>query len=270
MEMHPMKTAIIIPARFNSTRFPGKPLALLAGKTMLERVVGIGRDALQGDGSGLVVVATDDERIGAHCDDIGVDWVETAPSCATGTDRVQSAVEKLGMDFDFIVNLQGDAPLTPPDFVSAMIGSFKESPCDIVTPVVNLDWSELDKLRERKKITPFSGTCAVFNQKTGDALWFSKSIIPSIRDELQKREKEAMSPVYRHVGLYGYSRDMLRKYGELPKGYYETLEGLEQLRALENGFRIRCVSVSYSGRPSMSGVDSPEDLALAESLLRKM
>lgn len=262
-----MKIAIIIPARYNSTRFPGKPLAMLFGKTMLQRVVEIAKNAILEFSSSTIVVATDDERISSHCDDIGVRWVETSPSCATGTDRVESAVEKLGGDFDFIVNLQGDAPLTPPDFVSAMIGSFKESPCDIVTPVVQLDWSELDKLRERKKITPFSGTCAVLNQGTGDALWFSKSIIPSIRDEIFFREKASMSPVYRHVGLYGYSRDMLRKYGELPTGYYETLEGLEQLRALEHGYKIRCVSVSYRGRPSMSGVDSPEDLSLAESLL---
>lgn len=262
-----MKIAIIIPARYNSTRFPGKPLAMLCGKTMLQRVVEIAKNAILEFSSSTIVVATDDERISAHCDDIGVRWVETSPSCATGTDRVESAVEKLGGDFDFVLNLQGDAPLTPSDFIAAMIRSFHDSPCDIVTPVVQLDWIELDKLRERKRVTPFSGTCAVFNHKTGDALWFSKSIIPAIRDESRLREEGSKSPVYRHVGLYGYSRDMLRRYGNLPKGTYEMLEGLEQLRALEHGFKIRCVLVDYKGWPSMSGVDSPEDLALAESLL---
>lgn len=264
-----MKTTIIIPARYGSTRLPGKPLAMIAGQTMLQRVVDIARTA-QGNRADIqLLVATDDQRIMDHCRDLSVEAVMTPESCQNGTERAEMAIRQLDQEPDFILNLQGDAPLTPPDFLTAMIDSWSAAPCDMITPVTRMDWAALDKLRENKKTTPASGTCAIFDQQTGRAFWFSKNIIPLMRKEERMRDQEQYSPVYRHIGLYGYSRKMLATYNTLSEGYYEALEGLEQLRALEHGYHIRCVPVDYRGRASMSGVDSPEDVARAEALIAK-
>lgn len=192
----------------------------------------------------------------------------TPPECPSGTDRVAAAIAQMGEQPDFILNMQGDAPLTPPDFLRAMIDSFAKNPCDVVTPVTRMTWPQLDTLRENKKTTPFSGTTAVFDENTGKAFWFSKNIIPAIRKE-DKLRNTAFSPVWRHIGLYGYSRPMLEKYGYLEEGTFEKLEGLEQLRVIENGYHLRCVPVDYKGRASMSGVDSPEDVLRTEELIAK-
>lgn len=260
-------TAIIIPARYGSTRFPGKPLVQLAGKTILERVVDLARAAAETDNAISVHVTTDDDRIAAEAARLSVSCLMTSPDCPTGTDRVMAAARQIGQNPDLVINLQGDAPLTPPDFVTALIAAYKEARTDIVTPVVRLTWDALDVLRNNKKATPFSGTTAVMSE-TGRAFWFSKNIIPAIRKEAALRAASDLSPVYRHIGLYGYSYAALEKYVTLKSGVYEELEGLEQLRALENGMTIQCVTVDYKGRPSMSGIDSPEDLARAERLLQ--
>lgn len=260
------KTAIVIPARYGSTRFPGKPLALLAGKTVLERVVGVAREAASATAHVSVHVTTDDDRIADEASRIGVSCLRTATELATGTDRVMAAVAQLPDQPDFVINLQGDAPLTPPDFVSALIEAYGSSRADIVTPVVRLSWDELDRLRASKEKTPFSGTTAVMDEQ-GRALWFSKIIIPAIRKEDALRQASPLSPVHRHIGLYGYDLGALKKYIALRPGRYEELEGLEQLRALENGMSIRCVTVDYRGRPAMTGIDAPEDLERAERLL---
>ncbi len=262
-------TAIVIPARYASTRLPGKPLVRIAGRTMLERVHRIAKAAAAGLSGVAVVVATDDDRIAAHCRELGADCVMTSPDCPSGTDRAAEAVRQLKEKPDFVLNMQGDAPLTPPDFLRAMIDSFAASPCDVITPVTRATWEQLDKLRESKKTTPFSGTTAVFDEKTGKAFWFSKNIIPAVRKEEALRAQDPLSPVYRHIGVYGYSAAMLEKYPSLPEGAFEKLEGLEQLRVIENGYTIRCVPVDYKGRASMSGVDSPEDVARAEALIAK-
>ncbi len=264
-----MKTVIVIPARYASTRLPGKPLVSIAGKTLLQRVIAIAQAASKNDASVRFLVATDDTRIGEHAAALGAEWVLTPESCKTGTDRVRAAVAQLQEKPVFVLNLQGDAPFTPPDFLTSMIASFKAAPCDAVTPVTRLSWEELDKLRADKQKTPFSGTTAVFNDTTGKAFWFSKNVIPAIRKEQDLRLKDSFSPVWRHIGLYGYSTDMLERFETLPEGQFEKLEGLEQLRLVENGFHIRCVPVDYCGRPSMSGVDSPEDVARAEALIAK-
>ncbi|MCK5658892.1 MAG: 3-deoxy-manno-octulosonate cytidylyltransferase [Alphaproteobacteria bacterium] len=264
-----VKTAIIIPARYASTRLPGKPLVKIAGRTMLERVVRIAEAAADGMEDVSVLVATDDDRISKHCEDIGVRSVMTRPECQSGTDRVAEAVRQMKEKPDFILNMQGDAPLTPPDFLREMHISFTSMPCDVVTPVTQLTWAQLDKLWEDKKTTPFSGTCAVFDQNTGAAFWFSKNIIPALRKEKDLRVAGDLSPVFRHIGLYGYSAKMLEIYNVLPEGRFEKLEGVEQLRVIENGYTIRCVPVDYKGRANMSGVDSPEDVSRAEELIAK-
>jgi 3-deoxy-manno-octulosonate cytidylyltransferase (CMP-KDO synthetase) len=264
-----MHTAIVIPARYASTRLPGKPLALIAGQTMLQRVVRIAQAAALGLNNVSIVVATDDERIVHHCNELDVTSLLTPPEAPSGTDRVAEAVRQMNNKPDFILNMQGDAPLTPPDFLRAMIDAFRASPCDAVTPVTQLTWAQLDKLRENKRITPFSGTTVTFNETTGDAFWFSKMIIPALRKEQDLRTKSIKSPIFRHIGLYGYSGDMLERYLNLSESTFEVLEGLEQLRLLEHGYKIRCVPVDFKGRANMSGIDSPEDITRAEELIAK-
>lgn len=262
-----MKTTIVIPARYASTRLPGKPLVMIAGQTMLQRVVHLSLTAIEGMTNVSVLVATDDERIMQHCQDIGVSAMLTDKQALSGTDRVAQAIQQLEDKPDFIINMQGDAPLTPPDFLRAMIEAYMTSPCDMVTPVTQLSWEALDQLREHKLVTPFSGTTAVFDETTGKAFWFSKTIIPAIRNEPVLRKQGGMSPVFRHIGLYGYSLSMLLSYQRLPEGRFEALEGLEQLRVIEHGFTIRCVPVDFRQRANMSGVDSPEDVKRAEALI---
>lgn len=260
-----MKTAIIIPARYSSTRFPGKPLAILKGKPVLERVVDVALATIKEISNVTYHVATDDDRIKIFCDDNKIPVIMTGSNFETGTDRVMAAVKTLHTQPDFIINLQGDAPFTPADFVIDIIKSYQANPhSDIVTPVVQLSWDELDALRESKKLTPFSGTTTILD-KNNRALWFSKNIFPAIRKE---DRKQPLSPVYRHIGLYGYTYSALEKYINLPLSHYEQLEGLEQLRAIENGLTIQAVVVDYKGRPAMTGIDSPEDLIRAEALLK--
>ena len=266
-----MKTAIIIPARYASTRFPGKPLTLIGGQSMLSRVVTLARKALDGlDGDVTLAVATEDARIIDHAESLGVTAVLTSDDCKTGSDRVLEASKQLGGDFDFIVGLQGDAPFTPPEAVRLLIQAYQDNTnIEVVTPVINLRWSELDNLREQKKITPFSGTTAIINAQ-GQALWFSKNILPAIRKEEKYRGEDStseFSPVHQHIGLYGYRADILEKFVTLPEGYYEKLEGLEQLRLLENGITIQTIKLTVALGLAQAGIDSPEDVARAEKML---
>ena len=265
-----MKSAIMIPARYSSTRFPGKPLAMIAGKTMLRRVCEIAFNAAHRIGGDIeVLVATDDERIMTHAREIGVKALMTPHHCNTGTDRILAAVKQLTEQPDFILNLQGDAPLTPVHFVEAVLKELlSNQSAQWVTPVTQLSWNELDALRDQKRITPFSGTTVILDHHN-HAVWFSKNIIPAMRNEEKLREQSDDSPVYRHIGLYGSSLKMLQTYATLEQTPYEVLEGLEQLRLLENGYQIRVVKVKYGDHPAMSGVDSPEDAKRAEELLLK-
>lgn len=258
---------IVVPARYGSTRFPGKPLALIAGRSMLSRVVDIASEAAQAvEGADVrVVVATDDQRIVDHAAEIGAEAVMTGV-CSTGSDRALAAVYELaknGYECDFVVNLQGDAPLTPVGAVVALIEGYlaNSDSIEVVTPVYQLSWEALDSLRRNKVETPFSGTTAVVRDN-GEAIWFSKQIIPAVRKE---DRGQPMSPVYQHLGLYGYRLDALRQFCALPEGHYEALEGLEQLRFLENGMRVQTVKIDLPH--SQTGVDSPEDVARAEALL---
>ncbi len=261
-----MNTLIVIPARYGSTRFPGKPLADIAGQTMLSRVVQLAKKATQNKTNITLVVATDDIRIKNHCDEINVQSVMTPLECETGTTRALAAMHALQVEPDFILNLQGDVPLMPPAFITALLDEITHNPSvSMLTPVTQLNWNDLDTLRHNKKTTPFSGTCAILDSQN-NALWFSKNIIPAIRKEANYREKSAFSPVFRHIGLYAYSRELLEQYVTWPAGHYEQLEGLEQLRVLEQGHRIRCVKVS-SEYPLPSGVDSPEDLQRVEAII---
>ncbi|MFY7698523.1 MAG: 3-deoxy-manno-octulosonate cytidylyltransferase family protein [Legionella sp.] len=264
-----MKTVIVIPARYGSSRLPGKPLLMLGGQTMLERVVNLSRVAADGLPNVTILVATEDDRIAEHCRQLGVDYMMTSDHHLTGTDRVAEVVKRLPEQPDFVLNMQGDAPLTPPQCLRAMITTFQKTGCDVITPVTQLTWQQLDSLRQTKSSTPFSGTTVTFNPMTGKAFWFSKTIIPAIRQETEQRKTQQKSPVFRHIGLYGYSSAVLEQYVHLPEGQFERLEGLEQLRFLENNYTIHCVVVELNQHANMSGIDSPEDVVRAEALIAK-
>jgi 3-deoxy-manno-octulosonate cytidylyltransferase (CMP-KDO synthetase) len=259
-----MRPLIVIPARYGSTRFPAKPLHLIAGMTLLARVAQVARAAAAQTGAQFVV-ATDDDRIAAHASEIGVASVMTDPALPSGTDRAFAATQ--GFDVDFVVNLQGDAPFTPPAMIATLIEAARRDAvsADVYTPVSAMSWTALDALREHKKTSPFSGTTCIADAH-GRALWFSKQIIPAIRTEAKLRAAGEPCPVLRHVGLYAYRLAALGRYVMLPMGRYEALEGLEQLRFLENGMTVRAV-LSEGSPFDLGGIDTPEDAAEAERLI---
>ena len=190
----------------------------------------------------------------------------TSDDCATGSDRVLEAADTLGA-FDVLFSLQGDAPFTPAAAISAMLDVFDtHKDAQVVTPVIPLRWAELDALKDQKQQTPFSGTTAIIND-SGMALWFSKNIIPAIRQEDRAAE---FSPVYQHLGLYAYKYDTLKTFVSLPQSKHEKLEGLEQLRFLENGIPIRTVTLNLEPGMVQAGVDSPEDLERAEKVFAEL
>jgi len=262
-----MKTLIVIPSRYASTRFPQKPLHPIAGQSLLSRVASIARLCAENETDVSYVIATDHEAIQAHALEIGAPVVMTDPDLPSGTDRALAAADFFAPDAEFIVNLQGDAPFTPPSYITAIIEAGRSTGLDAVTPVVQMSWDDLDELRLRKQVTPFSGTTCVLNTRS-EALWFSKNLMPAMRKEAQLREAGPMSPVWRHIGLYGYTRAALEAFVRLEEGNYERLEGLEQLRFLENGLRIQAVKVP-AAPSAMWGIDTPQDAAHAETLIAK-
>ncbi|MEQ9506055.1 MAG: manno-octulosonate cytidylyltransferase [Hyphomonas sp.] len=260
-----MKTLIVVPARYASTRLPGKPQAQIAGRSMVERVAALAQRAVDGLEKAEYVVATDDMRILEHCRDNDIPVVMTDPSLPSGSDRALAAVKGLGARPDFVVNLQGDAPFTPAAHVVAIVKALENSGTDAATPYIRLSWEALDRLRTHKLETPFSGT-TLLTDPSGRAIWFSKIILPAMRKEAELRKLNPLSPVLQHIGLYGFRLDALKQYCRLPESRYERLEGLEQLRLIENGLTIQTVEVQ-PGRIAMPGIDTAEDIALAERLV---
>jgi 3-deoxy-manno-octulosonate cytidylyltransferase (CMP-KDO synthetase) len=251
-----MSVAIVIPARYGSSRLKGKPMIEIAGVSLLERVWRIARASR---GVTRVVVATEDERVAAFAAGFGAEAVLTSEACSNGTERVAEAIVAAGITEDAVINLQGDAVLTPPWVLEALIEEFASPvPFDIVTPAVRLDDKAVADLKEHKRAAPSSGTTVTFDLRR-NALYFSKQIIPYVRTP-------GFAAVHRHIGLYGYRRDSLARYVALPPSPLEQTEGLEQLRALENGMTVRVVVVDYRGRTHAS-VDTPEDVAVVERLI---
>ena len=235
-----MNIAAVIPARYGSTRFPGKPLADVSGRSLIRRVYDLASAA---EGVSQAIVATDDERIQAHVEAFGGVSIMTPPECRNGTERVHAAIQSLDERPDAVINLQGDAVLTPPWVIEAVAAEMRAHPeLPMVTPAARLDDSSLELLMEAKSAGEVGGTTVVFN-RAGDALYFSKAVIP-----------------------YGYRTEALDELVALPPSPLELTEGLEQLRALDNGMRIRVVEVDYRGRRHMA-IDSPEDLKRVESLI---
>lgn len=255
-----MDTIIVIPARYGSSRFPGKPLAPIMGRSLLERVWRIGKAV---EGVSRVVVATDDARIVEHVRSFGGEAVMTSDTCTNGSERAYEAVQNLGSKTDVIVNLQGDAVLMPPWVIGALVKAMKEDPSvRIATPAVRLNGEQYKSMSAMKGAGIVSGTTVTF-AKNGNALYFSKGIIPFVRTAPANGEP----PIFQHIGVYAYRADALKTYIDLPQGMFEEVEQLEQLRALENGMPIRVVQVSLQGR-TMWSVDNPQDVARVEEIIR--
>lgn len=260
-----MTDLIVIPARYGSKRFPGKPLLEIAGQSLVSRVIDIACQAASELDDVEVIVATDDDRIAAHVQALGVEAVMTSPNISSGTGRALAAAQTRSSPPEYVINLQGDAPFTPPEVVSRLITTVRMAGDVVATPVTRLGWDALDALRLHKEKAPFSGTTCI--KGPGDrALWFSKSILPAIRDEAAVRAASTYSPVLRHIGLYAYSLSALERFEEEPEAEYEQLEGLEQLRFFALGIPVQLIEID-APRISMNGVDTPEDAALAERLI---
>lgn len=261
---------IVIPARYASSRLPGKPLVKVAGVEMITRVAKIAEAVSKRNERCNYVVATDDNRILDFCNQQNIAVVMTSESCKNGTERCWDAVGRLGIKPKLIINLQGDNPLCPPWIIQDIIDEWKSYPADLYTPCVLLDWNEYDTLKKSKETTPFSGT-TVMVDKNNYALAFSKNIIPAVRKEDKAKEKMDKSPVRRHVGLYAYTYQTLKNYFTDEESVYEQgyIEGLEQMRFLYNGLKVKMVHVDYRNRETTSGVDSPEDLVRVEEILAK-
>lgn len=238
-----MKSLIVIPARYASTRLPGKPLLDIAGKPLIQWVYERARaSTLAAD----VIVATDDERIRAGCEAFGATVVMTSPDCASGTDRVQQALK--GREADIVVNLQGDEPRIPSAMIDALIRTMEE---EKELPMATL-CSEITDLDEYKD----PNVAKVVRDSAGMALYFSRAPIPYL-------QKSAPMPLYKHIGIYAFSRSFLETFVSLPKGKLEQAESLEQLRALEAGYRIKTIVVEYEG----IGIDTVEDLERARKIM---
>ena len=260
-----MAVLLVIPARYASTRFPGKPLAELRGaggeaRSLIRRSWDAAREV---EGVDRVVVATDDERIAEAAAAFGAEAMLTPETCRNGTERCAAVARALGPGWDVIVNLQGDAPLTPPWFVSALVEAMATDPdCAVATPVLRCDAAALAGFVEDRRHGRVGATTAVFD-RSGRALYFSKEVIPYTGRTLGPDER---IPVFHHVGVYSYRRDALLAYDGWPEGPLEAWEGLEQLRFMENGIAVRCVEVEAQGRAFWE-LNNPQDTPRIEAIL---
>ncbi|MEE9454476.1 MAG: 3-deoxy-manno-octulosonate cytidylyltransferase [Paracoccaceae bacterium] len=258
-----MATLLVIPARFASSRYPGKPLVELRGVDGTPRSL-IARSwdaAQQVKGVDRIVVATDDARIRIAAEGFGAEVVMTSSNCRNGTERCAEAAQKLD-GYDTIVNLQGDAPLTPPWFIEDLIDAMQASGIPVTTPVLRCDADALNGFQQDRENGRVGGTTAVFD-KAGRALYFSKEVLPYTGRRFSAGED---IPVFHHVGVYAYRAQVLQEYLTWPEGHLEKWEGLEQLRFMENGTSVHCVEVNARGRAFWE-LNNPVDVARLEKIL---
>ncbi|MBR9762455.1 MAG: 3-deoxy-manno-octulosonate cytidylyltransferase [Rhodobacteraceae bacterium] len=262
-----MKTVIFIPARYASTRYPGKPLAeLTLPDGQVKSLIRMSWEAASSiAGVDAVHVATDDDRIAEAARAFGAEVVMTAESCANGTERCADALARAGIEADLVVNFQGDAPLTPAWFVEDLIAAMRADPSiPMATPVLRCDPQTYANFVEDRKNGRVGGTTAVFG-RDHRALYFSKEVIPFV----DPAKMPDPVPVFHHVGVYAYRPAALRAYMDAAPGPLEALEGLEQLRFLENGIAVTCVEVEARGRVFWE-LNNPEDVPRIEAALRAM
>ena len=261
-----MNSVILIPARYQSSRYPGKPLVELKGATgaakpLIQRSVEAARRVAGVSG---VFVTTDDERIADACSAYGVGVIMTSPECRNGTERCAEALSSLH-DPDLVINFQGDALLTPPGFVEALIARMEQDADALVaTPAMRLRSDEVRALQAEEAADRVGGTSVVTDNQ-GSALYFSKRLIPHLPPGTLDRD---ISPVRLHVGIYAYRPEALERYIATPVSELETLEGLEQLRFLTTGVRMAVVDVETPPF-ALRELNNPEDVEPIEQALKE-
>ena len=260
-----MKAVIIIPARYGSTRYPGKPLVPLRTREGKKSLIQLSWEAANKvSGISEIYVATDDKRIEEHAIAFGAKVIRTSSKCRNGTERCAEAVSNAQLEAEIIVNFQGDAPLTPSWFVEEIIASLKaDKSTDMATPVLRLDRKSYNLFFEDRKSDRVGGTTVVFD-KDMYALYFSKELIPFF--EISKIEQDKPIPCYHHVGVYAYRKNILREYLSWPESNLEKLEGLEQLRFLSENKKVKCVEVSSRGNVFWE-LNNPEDVQRIEKVI---
>ena len=242
-----MKTLCVIPARFASTRLPGKPLADIAGKPMICRVYD---RAVQAKRLSDVIVATDDERVMAAVEADGGKAMMTDKNHPTGTDRL-AEVAAAFPETELIINVQGDEPLINPEVIDALAAAFDDD-AELQMATVKTEITDEEEQKNPNNVK-------VVTDKNGYALYFSRSLLPYPRNT-------GKAKVYKHIGIYAYKRDFLLNYAKMAPTALEEAESLEQLRALENGYRIRVIETA----DKFVGVDTPEDLTKVNEIYREL
>ena len=242
----------IIPARFASTRFPGKPLIDIQGKTMLQRVY---EQAIKSKFLDKVVVATDDQRIFDHVKSFGGEVVMTEAHHPSGTDRCWDALQQLDGDFQYVINIQGDEPFIEPEQIDELANELRDGKTELATQMIAVDNHEMLFDKGEVKI--------VLNAEK-EALYFSRVVIPFIKG-VDEKDWHQHHTYYRHVGMYAYRKDVLEKITKLPVSSLEKAESLEQLRWIENGFKIKCVTTKYESHC----IDTPEDVIKVLALMKR-
>jgi 3-deoxy-manno-octulosonate cytidylyltransferase (CMP-KDO synthetase) len=260
-----VNTVILIPARYASSRYPGKPLVALRGaggvaKPLIQRSVEAARKIAGVDG---VFVTTDDERIADACGRFGVGVIMTSPECRNGTERCAEALTQLHQP-DLVINFQGDALLTPNHFVEALIERMRRDDVDVATPAMRLRREEVRTLQAEEAAGRVGGTTVV-TDGAGRALYFSKRLIPHLPSGALD---QTLSPVLLHVGVYAYRPTALAAYAQTPPTELEQLEGLEQLRFLVAGIPVAVVEVEPPPF-ALRELNNPEDVAPIEEALAR-
>ena len=260
-----MTTVILIPARYASSRYPGKPLVELRGaggtpKPLIQRSVEAARKIAGVDG---VFVTTDDERIADACGRFGVGVIMTSPECRNGTERCAEALGQLHQP-DLVINFQGDALLTPNHFVEALIERMRRDDVDVATPAMRLRSEEVRTLQAEEAAGRVGGTTVV-TDAAGRALYFSKRLIPHLPAGALD---QPLSPVLLHIGVYAYRPTALTAYAQTPPTQLEQLEGLEQLRFLVAGIPVAVVEVEPPPF-ALRELNNPEDVAPIEEALAR-
>lgn len=244
-----MKFIGIIPARYASTRFPGKPLALLGGKPVIQHVYEKVAAVLE-----AAYVATDDERIYDVVKSFGGQVVMTRTDHKSGTDRIEEAIEKIGGEWDVVVNVQGDEPFVAKSQLDTICHCFDDPTTQIAT--LGKPFKSMEAVQN-----PNSPKIVVDNM--GFAMYFSRSVIPYVRGK-EKSSWLTHYPFLKHLGIYAYRKDVLRQVTQLPQSSLEIAESLEQLRWLQNGFKIKVGTTDVE----TVGIDTPQDLERAEEFLK--
>lgn len=261
-----MKTAVIIPARYASTRYPGKPLALIrqpdgSRKTLIRMTW---ESANEVSGIDDIYIATDDNRIREECVNFGANVIMTSSECSNGTTRCAETLRFLKNEPDIVVNFQGDAPLTPSWFVEALVDSLRANEeIGVATPVLRCDLKTYRRLSQDRKTGLVGGTTVVFDENM-NALYFSKEVVPY----LDPGNLPVPLPVFHHVGVYAYRPTALRQYIKTKTSSLEIQEGLEQLRFLHVGVKVKCVEVNAKGHQFWE-LNNPSDVERIEAALEQ-